>query len=304
LSRRQRANTALRRVLADLFTRLTANGEGVRHDSHPEILHQFRVGIRRTRSLLDDIRDVFDPETVAGFQRDFRWLGRLTGPVRDLDVLTNKLGRYARKLPEPERRALAAVHAAIAARRSAARESLLAALGSERYAVLTAHWPLFLSKPPPKLGALGEATLASAVTPAIEHLHRRVLKRGRKLEPASTDNVVHRVRIDCKRLRYLLEQSASLYPEAPASRLLGELRKLQEVLGNFNDCRVHRDLLEREVATLGVQPVEADAARAAVDRILADLDRRAARQRKRAVERLAALASPKGRRLFAEMVRG
>lgn len=313
LSRRQRANTALRRALADLFARLASNGEGVRHDSHPEILHQLRVGIRRTRSLLDDIRDVFDPETVAGFRSDFRWLGRRTSPVRDLDVLTSRLGRYARKLPKPQRRPLAPLREALAARRAAARESLLAALGSERYRDLTARWPLFLSRPPSALGPLGKATLAAAVTPAIERLHRRVLKRGRKLEPGSADELVHRVRIDCKRLRYLLEQCVDLFPEGPARRLLGELRKLQEILGSFNDCRVHRDLLEREVAgllpagpgpaRLGPAAADGEAVRAAVDGILSDLDRRAARERRRAVKRLARLESAEGRRLFAEVVR-
>jgi hypothetical protein len=42
------------------------------------------VTVRRTRSLLGQIKHVFPPDVVEHFSTEFAWIGRLTGPPRDL----------------------------------------------------------------------------------------------------------------------------------------------------------------------------------------------------------------------------
>ena len=59
----------------------------MREQLDTEFLHDFRVALRRTRSLLGQIRDVFPAAAVEHFSSEFSWIGRLTGPPRDLDVL-------------------------------------------------------------------------------------------------------------------------------------------------------------------------------------------------------------------------
>ncbi len=67
------------------------NLPGVLADVDPEALHDFRVAVRRTRATLklgrpalpDGVRDRWEPE--------LKWLGTLTTPVRDLDVVQLQL---------------------------------------------------------------------------------------------------------------------------------------------------------------------------------------------------------------------
>jgi len=56
---------------------------------------------------------------------------------------------------------------------------------------------------------------------------------------------LHRLRIDGKKLRYLLEFFRSLYEETEIEPLVEQLKLLQDILGGINDVRVQqRRLLE------------------------------------------------------------
>jgi CHAD domain-containing protein len=51
------------------------------------------------------------------------------------------------------------------------------------------------------------------------------------------------LRIDCKKLRYLIEFFASLYPPKKIAILVTQLKKLQDNLGDFNDLSVQQSYL-------------------------------------------------------------
>ena len=55
---------------------------------------------------------------------------------------------------------------------------------------------------------------------------------------------LHRLRIDCKKLRYLLEFFRSLYDAEEMDRLIKPLKQLQDNLGDFNDYEVQQKSLE------------------------------------------------------------
>ena len=74
-----------------LTAALIANEPGLRANLDSEFLHDFRVALRRTRSLLGQLKHVFPENVVAHFGAEFSWMGRLTGPPRDLDVLVLSL---------------------------------------------------------------------------------------------------------------------------------------------------------------------------------------------------------------------
>jgi CHAD domain-containing protein len=48
------------------------------------------------------------------------------------------------------------------------------------------------------------------------------------------------MRIDCKKLRYLLEFFRSLYPPADVTEVVQALKRLQDNLGEINDLRVQQ----------------------------------------------------------------
>jgi CHAD domain-containing protein len=88
-----------------------------------------------------------------------------------------------------------------------------------------------------------EAPLASSAInnvagPRILKASKRIWKRGRGIGADAPAAVFHRIRIDGKKLRYLLEFFSGLYPGSTASRFIKELKKLQDILGDINDTEI------------------------------------------------------------------
>jgi CHAD domain-containing protein len=76
---------------------------------------------------------------------------------------------------------------------------------------------------------------------------RRIYKRYLKIRGIAAgigaetpDEAVHRLRIECKKLRYLMEFFAELIPKEEGSAMLRLLRRLQNRLGEFNDALVQQ----------------------------------------------------------------
>src|SRR5215471_3589611 len=79
------------RALLDRQRRALERSEpGVRDGADPEELHRFRVAARRSRALIRASRPLVRDQ-LAALDRELRWLGGITGEVRDLDVLIGHL---------------------------------------------------------------------------------------------------------------------------------------------------------------------------------------------------------------------
>jgi len=97
---------------------------------------------------------------------------------------------------------------------------------------------------------LANAPLNANSTPAIEvaksHISdrfRKIIKRGRKITDSSPDEALHSLRIDCKKLRYLLEFFRSLFPAKQMDKLIMQLKGFQNNLGEYNDLTMQQDNL-------------------------------------------------------------
>ena len=61
-----------------------------------------------------------------------------------------------------------------------------------------------------------------------------------EIDDDSPDEALHRLRIDAKKLRYLLEFFRALYPPKEIGAVVGALKSLQDNLGDFNDLSVQQ----------------------------------------------------------------
>jgi CHAD domain-containing protein len=129
-------------------------------------------------------------------------------------------------------------------RRSDALAKVTAGLESEDYARSLKEWEIFLSEPV----AADSATNASV--PIIElarqriyRQYRRIVRDGNRILEHTEDDLLHALRIECKKLRYLLEFFASLFPPKDMARMIRQLKRLQDNLGAFTDLSVQRDYL-------------------------------------------------------------
>jgi len=117
---------------------LEANVDGAVRDLDTEFLHDLRISVRRTRSGLTLAGDSLPAGLAARFAGEFKWLGDLSTPVRDLDVYL--LGLEATIGESGEGEPLQPFRRYLARRRRAERRRLLAGLRSRRFATLTGDW--------------------------------------------------------------------------------------------------------------------------------------------------------------------
>lgn len=214
---------------------------GVLADIDVEYLHDMRTAIRATRSLLQLAGDTLPAAQAARFTGEFAWLGRLTTPLRDLDVSLLMLGgadTAGLADLEPMRRQLAA-------RRRRALATLRDAAQSRRGSALGAQWRRALDRV--GAGAATEPTTGAAAAAHAATAYRRIVAAARNVDHDTAPAELHRLRRRCKRMRYLLDGYASVYAAQPRASVLRSLKDLQDVLGEIQDADVQRRQL-RELA--------------------------------------------------------
>jgi CHAD domain-containing protein len=231
------AEVGARRIHRALVSTLVANEPGVRDRVDTEFLHDFRVAVRRTRSLLGQIRGVFPPAVIEHFATEFSWLGRLTGPPRDMDVLVLSIRA---EYPDPAAADAQALLAFLGDLQQQEHRTLVDALDGDRYARLLSDWRTFLDSPgaphaeAPNAGRL----LAEVVSRRAWRLSRRIMASADTIDEATDAARLHEVRIHAKKLRYLIDVTPGFYDPAALERVLGSLKHLQRVIGDFNDAHV------------------------------------------------------------------
>jgi len=199
------------------------------------------VATRRLRAVLRAARPLLDPEWAESLRTELRWLADALGPVRDLDVLVERLRGEIELLDPPERRAAGRFLVLLGEERDAARGALLEAMSSDRYSELLAR--------------LEAAAAAPRVREADPSLHdiaaaefRKLRRATKALPPDPPDEGLHAVRIRGKRARYAAELAESAVGK-PARRFVREAKRFQDVVGEHQDAVVAeariRALLER-----------------------------------------------------------
>lgn len=270
---------------------------GLRADLDPEFNHDQRVAARRTRSLLGDLGSALPEAGVTSLREELRWLGGRTGPLRDLDVLAARL-RASDDLP-PD--VLAALLEVLERRRQAALADVRAALDSPRYAALVSTWRELAEAPVPDAGP-GARPFRELLA---ERLRRRARALRKRIRPGVAEGPtadLHELRIQAKRLRYLLECAPGLADEERLVASVAVLKRLQEHLGELHDAAVQCAAL----SGLGVAGDAADLAPRALQWLGRLTERAAAREaRERAAlpAALKAFDSVAARKRFEKLVR-
>jgi CHAD domain-containing protein len=294
-----RADAGLQLILRALLDELESNERGVHDDIDTEYLHDYRVALRRTRTLLRQFRSVLPAGLVARVRSDFDWLGRASNAVRDLDVFLLWLR------DQPSDPALAPVVAALERRRHAAQALLVADLDSPRYRALIDGWHAALQGPPTPPGEPAPQRaahpLGAVVARRIKRAYRRMLDVGEGLDAGSPASELHGLRIRAKHLRYILDATAPLHDGPVHERLVGGLKKLQTVLGECHDASVQRATLDAIAAEL--DPGHGAAGLLALGRLQARLEDRERRAREKVAEHLERLQSGKLRDAVRELAR-
>lgn len=211
----------------------------------PEGVHQMRVATRRIRAMLATFKPILPQGKVKRVNREFRWLARLLGDVRDLDVYLINFDHYTKEMPGAVAESLSPYRIHLNDRRLAARKRLIAGLSSTQFDSLINLFRHFcgdgLSSKKRKRSS--SDSIRQAAIGMIDHRLKKVQKSGRSVTENSRSKNLHAVRIQVKRLRYLLEFFRPFYRKHLKS-LIRATKTIQEILGDFQDACVASNQLQ------------------------------------------------------------
>ncbi|MCF8382454.1 MAG: CHAD domain-containing protein [Chlorobium sp.] len=216
-----------------------------------EFLHDYRVAVRRTRSVISRIGGIFEAETTETYRRAFRETGNRCNAFRDSDVYLLRESEYRAMLPLSLAGHIDAFFRDLRATRTSEQRRFSAFLRSKAYSDAIAGWERLLEETiaNPYGGSPPAAGLEPTLSVARKHIAKawkKVIRHGRAIPAEASDTELHTLRIDCKRLRYLLELFSSLFPGKTIGPVVRHLKELQDNLGMFVDLAVQqRYLLDR-----------------------------------------------------------
>ncbi len=236
----QAAVPAIAQGLQQFFEIMEHNEKGVIERIDPEFLHDFRVAVRRTRAVLSQFNAVF-PENIEIFEDTFSWLGKLTGPARDNDVLILEIDKFRKVGLKKSHDTLPLLEQFLQHRQDELYKPLADALQSKQYRLFKTHWRRFLKRcmTQPAQPDISIPVVSQVAPKKIWKLYTCILRHGAKIKSKSPASDYHQLRKISKKLRYLMEYFQSLYPKADIRPLIKEVNKLQDNLGEHQDLEVH-----------------------------------------------------------------
>jgi CHAD domain-containing protein/CYTH domain-containing protein len=200
-----------------------------------EALHQFRVNLRKTRSLLQVVPNLLDPAITKRFIDGFKQLASKTNTKRDLDVFKE----YLEANP-------ARIHLDFHISKNRAHEdevltSLLTSKATDSFfnewQMVIEDWEGFFQGHNASLPF--KALAAMAILIEIEAL----IAKLKRLNEASALKRFHKIRIEFKRLRYLLEISEHLFATKALKKAIKKAKVMQELFGTLQDRDIQRSVL-------------------------------------------------------------
>lgn len=238
------ARTVLLEICSSLLSIARWNEEGIIKDIDTEFLHDYRVSLRKLRSVTGQMKGVFPDDLTEAWKNQIGNLCRRTNALRDFDVYLLSRRRLENMLPEELRGGLDSFFEELKAERHIEAARVAEFFRSDTYknhiASLQDAWGSAHSM---------DAT-PNSTRPILEVAGERILKRFRRIRktsqsitPETPDPVIHSIRIDCKKMRYLLECFGHLFASETVDPLARQLSNLQNRLGRYNDTSLQQDYL-------------------------------------------------------------
>ncbi len=237
------AEQAVCEMLRPMLAQTRKQVDGIIADTDTEFLHDYRVYLRKSRSLATLTKKVFDPQRFLNLKENYALLASPTNNLRDLDVFLLDEHYYRSLVPESASAGLDELFTLVAKERKNALRRVVNFVRSTQFNKTIAALEAELKRAP-------DYSTPSSAVPILEIAQQKIYKRyvsiaeaGVAIDDSTPDEEVHEIRKDCKKLRYLMEFFAELFPKSRLNPLVKKLKGLQDILGRFNDVSVQQAFL-------------------------------------------------------------
>jgi CHAD domain-containing protein len=283
----------------ELLNIMQINKNGIIKDIDTEFLHDFRVSVRRTRSLYGHLKNELPEKIIKQAKKDFSALGQLTNRLRDIDVYLLNTNMYFSFMPDDMAGYLKPFFDKMENERISEHKKVARFLKSKRYTDMIGFWTDIVNTPE-QITEPVHHIIEFARTQIMIRLER-VLRLGGKINSTSPDSMLHKLRIECKKLRYLLEFYSSLFPPVLISTLIRQLKILQDYLGEFNDYSVQQEKLHKYIDHLNSVDQENKRTITAVGFLIGKLNQRQMEVRKNFAKTFKKFSGPETKKVFSQL---
>jgi len=269
------------------------NEDGIIFDYDSEFLHDYRVSLRKIRSVLTLFKGVFGPADIVYLKNEFRSLMKMTNRLRDLDVYLQEKEVYTCMVLDSMKKGLDVLFKLLSDYRQNEWQQVKSRLTSKEYQTRME----ILQRKFELKGEFGRG--AGADTPTLEFAKRLITKRFKKirrlsaeLDDRAPDEEWHALRIQCKKGRYLLELFMSLFPEDQMKSLIKSMKKATDHLGRFNDFAVQQRFLRAFLESASLSKAEMMELAQTIGALVTLLRERQNRERRQSLSSLAYFHRP------------
>ncbi len=229
-----------RMVWRKQLTAVLLTEAGARRGEDIEFVHDMRVATRRARAAWMHYGSAYDEGAMRSLTKGLKRTAAALGEVRDHDVALDALASYTREAPATDGEVLEAVAEQWRNQRAESYVRLLAWLDSKPYSKFIKHMVRHCSTPganssPDRPAELVRHVLPNAVIESFGAV-RDYAPHFDADEPVE-EEMLHAMRIDCKRLRYAIEPLSHLMG-SDGKEFVKTLKRMQDVLGDLNDASV------------------------------------------------------------------
>ena len=221
-------STALFQSFGELTASILAHSKNLLTEYQPYDLHQFRVHIRRTRSLLKQM----ESSAAHFFLESWGGFFAVTNQARDWDVFQES----SSKLLPPGQYAL--LEPLLLPRLQASHDAVSEVLQSAQLQRHLAGWRGFLRRLESRQDEIPHGLLPGVM--------KKARKAYRKALAAGDDSAWHKFRIAIKNLRYVADASRN-DPESDVAyldSLIEDCKVLQTLLGDWHDTIVQLQMID------------------------------------------------------------
>ncbi|MBI1282101.1 MAG: CHAD domain-containing protein [Anaerolineaceae bacterium] len=235
-----------RKILLNEFVKILQREAGSRTGEDVEDVHQMRVAIRKTRSLLRLLKPFYKRKAISNFKAELSHLAWTLGAVRDLDVLLENIRAYqATRKPAQQADIQQAVDE-LDKQRESARHELNEVFDSRLYRRLIKDYSKFLLTSGEGAKVVNEDDIAPVqvrhVLPIIIYHRLAGVRAFDSILPEADAPTLHALRIELKQLRYTLALFSDVLGPQVAD-FINEVKGLQDCLGHMNDSVIARAYL-------------------------------------------------------------
>ncbi|MCG8572259.1 MAG: CHAD domain-containing protein [Spirochaetes bacterium] len=218
--------------------------KGVLTEKDIEYLHEYRVNFRKFKSLLKQCGKIFSYPLFSEIKNEITEFIETTNQMRDLDVLLSQKKEFTSLINEIDKKKLAPLFDFLKKERTQAFHQVKEYLLSDAYQLKIKKINRLITynhfyEQCPELQNISLKKLSDQL---VYKSYLQLKKKFNKITEQSLDEDYHSLRIEGKKLRYLINYFGFLYPERQVDNMINQLKVIQNFLGKHQDLVVQADI--------------------------------------------------------------